>query len=65
MYQDAVHLHHAPEFVSCEGKRVELATTNLEAAKYCKEKSAFMEAATLLRWGLALLDDDENKWTRH
>jgi predicted ATPase len=65
MYHAAVHLHHAPEFVSCEAKRVELATTNLEAAKYCKEKSAFMEAATLLRWGLTLLDEDENKWTRH
>ena len=63
MYHAAVHLHHAPEFVSSEAKRVELATVNLEAAKYCKEKSAFVEAATLLRRGLALLDDDEKKWT--
>jgi hypothetical protein len=50
---------------ACEDKRVQLATTNLEAAKYCKEKSAFVEAATLLRWGLALLDEDEKKWTSH
>jgi hypothetical protein len=42
-------------------KRIELAMTHLEAAKYCKEKSAFVEAATLLRWGLALLDEDNNK----
>jgi predicted ATPase len=63
MYHAAVHLHHVPEFVSCESKRFELAATNLEAAKYCKEKSAFMEAATLLRWGLALLDEDDKKWT--
>ena len=63
MYHAALHLHYAPEFVSSEAKRVELATANLEAAKYCKEKSAFAEAATLLRRGLALFDDDEKKWT--
>jgi predicted ATPase len=63
LYHVAVHLHYAPEFVSCEAKRVELAMINLEAAKYCKEKSAFVEAATMLRWGLALLDQDEKKWS--
>jgi predicted ATPase len=65
MYHASVHLHHVPQFVSCDTKRIELAMTHLEAAKYCKEKSAFVEAATLLHWGLALLDEDENKWTSH
>ena len=42
-----------PSFASCtrvvtsEAKRVELATANLEAAKYCKEKSAFVEAGLI------------------
>jgi predicted ATPase len=65
LYHAAVHLHHVPEFVSGEVKRIELALTHLEAAKYCKEKSAFVEAATLLRWGLALLDEHDKKWTSH
>ena len=61
-YHAAVHLHHAPEFVQEKCQRIELARINLQAAKYCKEKSAFEEAATLLHRGLELLDADE-KWT--
>ena len=64
MYHAAVHLHLAPEFVRLKSKRVDLARINLEAAKYCTEKSAFIEAASLLHRGLELLDPDE-KWTRH
>ena len=64
MYHAAAHLHRAPEFVRDRSKRIELARINLEAAKYCKEKSAFVEAATLLHRGLELLDPVE-KWTQH
>jgi predicted ATPase len=64
MYQAAVHLHHAPAFGRQKAERVKLAAVNLEAANYCIRKSAFVDAATLLRRGLELLDPDE-KWTLH
>ena len=64
IYQAALHLHHAPGFVYQKAERVKLALVNLEAAKYCIGKSAFVDAATLLHRGLELLDPDE-KWTRH
>ncbi|KAI2513701.1 hypothetical protein MHU86_841 [Fragilaria crotonensis] len=61
-YRACVHLFHAPHFVRDDTNRMELARLHLEAAKYCKEKSAFIDAATALRRGLSLLDD-ARKWT--
>ncbi|KAI2513703.1 serine threonine protein kinase [Fragilaria crotonensis] len=62
-YRACVHLFHAPHFVRHDANRIELARLHLEAAKYCKEKSAFIDAATALRRGLSLLDADARKWT--
>ncbi|KAI2491577.1 histidine kinase [Fragilaria crotonensis] len=61
-YRACVHLFHAPHFVRDDANRIDLARLHLEAAKYCKERSAFIDAAAALRRGLTLLDDGR-KWT--
>jgi predicted ATPase len=61
MYSAAVHLQLAPEFARDKEQRIVLSKVNLEAAKYCKDSSAFGESANRLRRGLALLDPD-NMW---
>ncbi|KAI2513675.1 histidine kinase [Fragilaria crotonensis] len=61
-YRASVHLFNAPDFMRDDANRVELARLHLEAAKYCKERSAFIDAAAALHRGLATLDD-ERKWT--
>jgi len=64
LYQAAVHLNNAPDFVSDDKQRIRLANINLEASKISREKYAFDDAANLLRCGLALLVP-ETKWTDH
>jgi predicted ATPase len=61
-YRACVHLFTSPYFMRDDSNRVELARLHLEAATYCKERSAFIDAAAALRRGLALLDDGR-KWT--
>lgn len=64
MVQAAIHLNVAQEFAVGKDMRLDLARHNFEAAKFCNEKSAFLDAADLLRQGLALLDPVE-KWEEH
>ena len=77
MCHAAIHLNSAREYI--QGKipndrlgRInleaddKLTSINLEAAKRCRDKSAFVNAASFLRYGLKLLNGDEqNKWTRN
>lgn len=44
--------------------QIRLVCINNDAASYCRETSAFAEAASFLRFGLALIDS-ELKWTEH
>jgi predicted ATPase len=61
-YRACVHLFNAPDFLRDDVNRFALARLHLDAAKYCKERSAFIDAAAALRRGLSLLDD-ARKWT--
>jgi predicted ATPase len=61
-YRASVHLFKAPRFVGDDANLIELARLHLDAAKYCKERSAFLDAAAALHRGLATLDD-ARKWT--
>ncbi|KAI2512185.1 histidine kinase [Fragilaria crotonensis] len=61
-YRASVHLFNSPRFVRDDANRIELARLHLEAAGYCEERSAFIDAAAALHRGLALLDD-ARKWT--
>jgi len=69
-YQSAVHLNRAWNILKYEDKitngssvncHIELAMINLEASKYCEERSAFSDSVSFLRKGLGLLDGRE-KW---
>lgn len=62
IYGAAVHLNNAPGFLEKDDQRVKLARVNLQASRYCQQKSAFDEAANLLHKGIELLDATE-KWS--
>jgi predicted ATPase len=62
IYRAAVHLSCAPDVLSEYEQRVTLARINLEAAKYCKEISAFEQAVMALQAGLDALRPAE-KWS--
>ncbi|KAI2505353.1 hypothetical protein MHU86_9059 [Fragilaria crotonensis] len=64
LHQAANHLNQAFDIRPNGTQRVELARLNLAAAKYCKEKSAFIDAVHCLRRGLELIDG-ESKWEEH
>ena len=61
LYAAASHLNQADGY--CEGteKKVEMAQLNLSASIYCRDKSAFVDAADFLRRANKLLDSDR-KW---
>lgn len=61
-YNAAVHLNNAPGFLHSHSQRAVLAAINLEAAKYCKAKSAFIQEVTMLQKGLDLLDWND-RWS--
>ena len=61
-YRASLHLFNAPHFVRDDETRIKLARLHLEAALYCKEKSAFLDAASALYRGLGTLDP-LRKWT--
>lgn len=63
-YNAAVHLNCAPDFISEQQRlqQAKLAKINLDAAKHCELKSAFVTAAMMLRKGLDSLDPDE-RWS--
>mmetsp|Transcript_28763 Transcript_28763/g.43907 ORF Transcript_28763/g.43907 Transcript_28763/m.43907 type:complete len:1047 (+) Transcript_28763:132-3272(+) len=63
-YLAAIHLNQCGmrNFGTTED-RILLAKTNLRASKYCDSRNAFMDAAALLRKGLAVLGDGEEKWS--
>jgi hypothetical protein len=64
LFQAAVHLNKAGEYALGKERRHKLAGINLEAAKRCRDKSAFDDAAQFLRHGLMLLDHVScDKWT--
>lgn len=63
MYNAAVHLNRAPCFMqSTQSNRIELARINFDAAKYCEEKSAFIQAVKMLQSGLASIGPEE-RWS--
>ena len=62
IYNAAVHLNSAPAFLRVDAHRMQLARINLEASKYCTQRSAFEMAAEVLREGLGLMDLLE-KWS--
>ena len=66
LYHAAVHLNSAGAYIQGIERQDKLTRINLEAAKRCREKSAFVKAATFLRHGLKLLNEDEqDKWSTH
>ena len=63
LYHAANHLNQAtPVLGQSKTQRVKMARLNLEASKYSRDKSAFIDAAGFLRVGLKLLDT-ETKWS--
>jgi len=76
-YQAAIHLNRAVD-IHAEGGQDDvskipindggfillLANINLEASKFCVEKSAFKSSIVFLKKGLELLEDEE-KWLKH
>jgi histidine kinase len=65
LFQAAVHLNKAGDYALGKERRDKLARINLEAAKRCRDKSAFDDAAQFLRHGLMLLDEEsQDKWTK-
>ncbi|KAI2510539.1 hypothetical protein MHU86_3807 [Fragilaria crotonensis] len=50
-YLACVHLYNSPHFMPDDTNRIELVRLHLEAAKYCKERSAFIDAAAALHRG--------------
>lgn len=64
MYQAALHLNKVMQIFEDEDQKVRLARINLDAAKYCKHKGAFVDSVTFLRTGLNLLDE-HTKWIAH
>ena len=65
LYHAAIHLNSAGEYIQGKERQHKLTRINLAAAKHCRKKSAFANAATLLRHGLKLLNEDEQtKWSR-
>ncbi|KAI2496934.1 PFAM Protein kinase domain [Fragilaria crotonensis] len=67
MCHAAVHLNSAHEFAYGRERYDILARINLEAAKRCKDKSAFAKAAAFLCYGLVLLDKEGQKtmWSKN
>ena len=61
-FNAALHLNCAPGFLQGRQSREKLARINLEASRYCEQKSAFSTAANMLQKGLAVLDQ-EAKWS--
>jgi predicted ATPase len=65
LFQAAVHLNKAGDYALGKERRDKLARINLEAAKRCRDKSAFDDAAQFLRYGIHLLDEEsQDKWTK-
>ena len=58
LFQAAVHLNKAGQYALDKERRDKLARINLEAAKRCRDMSAFDDAAQFLRHGLKLLDEE-------
>jgi predicted ATPase len=65
MYNTAVHWNAALDNMNGRYQRPKLARINLEAAKYCHDKSAFVRACMLLRAALALFESHELWESRH
>jgi histidine kinase len=60
VYHAVNHLQLCEEYTMNINKNVEFAQMHLIAANYCRERSAFIQARDLFRWGLTLLGDE--KW---
>jgi predicted ATPase len=60
IYHAVNHLHLCENYTMNINNHVEFARMHLIAANFCRERSAFIQAADLLRHGLALLGDE--KW---
>lgn len=63
MYRAAVHFDRASGLIKSQPQLFKTARVKLEAAKFCADKSAFIDAANFLLTGLKLLPAD--KWSRH
>jgi len=59
IYGAAVQLNAALSFCFNKEQRLELVRINLEASKYCMERSAFQSVASFLRKGLSQLTEEE------
>mmetsp|Transcript_30000 Transcript_30000/g.49538 ORF Transcript_30000/g.49538 Transcript_30000/m.49538 type:complete len:1076 (-) Transcript_30000:55-3282(-) len=64
MYHAAVHLNRARGMGQGDAQRVKLARINLDAAKYCQQKSAFFKIALLLRKAYSLVPKRQ-MWSKH
>lgn len=64
VYNAAVHLNRAPGFLHNVEQRAVLASINFEAAAYCEQKSAFVQAAALLQQGLDAIGPTD-RWSEH
>lgn len=62
IYHAAIHLNASSSFARSGKERLRLVKINLDAAKYCMGKSAFVAASELLREGLSYLNPTE-KWS--
>jgi len=63
-YHAAVHLNQAVELFQDSNQRIGLAQISLEAAVYCKQRSAFFNGARLLRAALKIIPAQQ-RWTEH
>lgn len=59
VYHAAIHLNASSMFATSENERRRLVEINLEAAKFCMRKSAFVAASELLQDGLTYLSPTE------
>lgn len=62
-YNAVVHLDNAKGLLQDDAQRVKWAHAYLEASKDCREQSAFIVAARLLRTGIEVLDPMDTKWS--
>ena len=65
IFQAAVHLNKSGDYALGKECHDKLARINLDAAKRCRDKSAFIDAVVFLRYGLKVLNEDPyDKWTK-
>lgn len=64
MYYAAVHLNRADRLVHGDTEKIKLAKLNLEAAKYCQERSAFFRVEILLTQALKNIPKRQ-RWSKH